>query len=510
MFLPRIVAALIAAACGLTLREITQSGSGIAGLSLGRGMAAAAVGAAMLAAVVMVVAPRTWWERLLAPINSARQSLLAADPPQTGRIAAWLLVVAGAAWTLMLIRHLALPQDPWDDDQGAFLITAREIHDSGGIGGLVATLFAGEFAEANRHPLYLALLSIRPTFEFGKGLSAAIGTLTLVLLTLLLGRKRGWQTAGVFAVLLATNSAFSQFSSTVVCDVLMLLLGGLIWLLHLPQLEALPESQAVTPRRRMAQAATAGGMLGLAWLTKGTGLVLLGGYLLWLLAAWLFSERRARAESDQLRGTTPVWRGLGQIACVTLAFVIVAGPLLIRNVRRYNSPFHNINSLLLFADRYEDLEPMLRSGVTTGEAARNWLATHDAGDILRRELSGLIWELFIILRSLGPAPLDDARVLIGVPLAICAALWMFARRSAADGLLLVWGLVCWSVFAWYVPIAAGERFIVPLLVPLLATAAEGIVRGAQAWRIAPRPVVAACGIWAVVWTAAAWLWTPLL
>ena len=217
MLLPRIVAALIAVACGLALREITQLTGGLAALSTGRGLAAAAVAAAMPAAVVLTVAPRAWWERLLAPIHDARRALLAADVPRSGRAAGALLVIAGAAWTLMLIRHLSLPQDPWDDDQGAFLITAREIHDSGGIGGLIAALFAGEFAEANRHPLYLALLSIRPTFEFGKGLSAAIGTFSLVLLTILLGRKRGWQTAGVFAVLLATNSAFCQFSSTVVC-----------------------------------------------------------------------------------------------------------------------------------------------------------------------------------------------------------------------------------------------------------------------------------------------------
>ena len=290
----------------------------------------------------------------------------------------------------------------------------------------------------------------------------------------------------------------------------MLLLGGLIWLLHLPVSDAVPESQDETPRRRLAQAAAAGGLLGLAWLTKGTGLVLLGGYLSWRIVAWLNGERQSRVASEQTRDLSTAWRGLAPIACVALTFVIVAGPLLIRNVRRFDSPFHNINSLLLFADRYEELDAMLQSGVTTGEAARSWLATHSAGDIVRRESSGLIWELFIILRSLGPAPLDDARVLFGFPLAICAALWMFARRSEADGLLLVWGLVCWAVFAWYVPIAAGERFIVPLLVPLLGTAAEGVVRSAHARRIAQRSIVAACAVWAALWTTTAWLWAAVL
>ncbi len=513
MLLPRILAALIAAASGLAVREIMHLGSERGGFSAGLGLAAAGAGALALLSAVMLLAPPAWWQRALMPLAATRRRMLSANLNDGQRTGGILLLIAGVAWILMLSRHLALPQNPWDDDQGAFLITAQEIHKSGGVGGLIKSLLSGEFAEDNRHPLYLALLSLHPTFEFGKALSATIGSAALLWLTILLGRRRGWQTAGVFAVLLATNSACIRFSSTVVCDILMLFMAGLIWLVHLPRIESKslqdtpspPPSQEFPCRDASCFAAT-GALLGLAWLTKGTGLLLLGGYLIWLIAASLRATSADGLRTETSRGSSRVWRGLRRTAVVLMAFAVIASPLLVRNIRRFGSPFHNVNSLLLFADRYEDLDPMLQAGVTTGDAARQWIATHDIGDILRRELSGLIWELFIILRSLGPAPLDDARVLVGLPLAMLAALWMSARRATADGLLLAWTFVCWAVFAWYVPIAAGERFILPLLVPLLATAAESIIRLVNSSRLRSTGILVACALWAAAWTTAAWIW----
>lgn len=181
------------------------------------------------------------------------------------------------------------------------------------------------------------------------------------------------------------------------------------------------------------------------------------------------------------------------------AFLAMSAPLLIRNVRRFGNPFYNINSLLLFADEYPEIETYLREGTTTGEAARQFFATHTVFDLARREVSGLVWETFLLLRSLGPAPLDDSRVLFGLPLAALALLTMLALRRPADGLLLIWGLLHWLVFAWYVPIAASERFLLPLLVPLLATAAVGLVRLAASLRAA---AVAWLPWLALVWTAA--------
>jgi hypothetical protein len=516
MAVPRILAALSAAACGMVLHEIMQLRN-TGERSVGLTPAAGATGLALLACLMLTFAPRRWWTRIRGVISSFQQRLQSAEVPLAVRTAVCLLAIAAVTCPLMLWRYLALPQDPWDDDQGAFLITASQIRDAGGVSWLYSALLSGEFPEANRHPLYLALLSLHPTLRGGQILSASIGVLGLLLLTIGLGRRQGWDVAGVFAVLLVTNAAFCRFSSTVVCDILMLVLGGAVWLIHVPRrkpeqdsVEVDSASHARSPFPRWWAAFISGAALGLAWLTKGTGLILLIGYLLWIAATAVLRSsavRRGRRQEGKPPANTHSRPLVHAGLCVTgvvIAFCVIGSPLLIRNVKRFGNPLYNINSMLLFTDHYDELEPLLEQGQTTGEAARAWLATHTMMDIVRREASGLVWESYIILRSLGPAPLDDARVLFGLPLALLAATWMAARRSAADGLLLVWGIVCWLVFAWYVPIAAGERFILPLLAPILGTAAEAIVRLGRSSNDARRFCVISAAGWSLVWTGATW------
>jgi hypothetical protein len=216
--------------------------------------------------------------------------------------------------------------------------------------------------------------------------------------------------------------------------------------------------------------ACVGAILGLAWLSKATGLLLLMGYLIWLTLEFAVH----RGKGDAHRATLRTWAV--STVCLCAAFLAVGSPLLVRNIRRFGTPFHNVNSLLLFADSYEDFDGMLAADTTTAAAAREFFATHSAAEIAGREMSGLVWELFIILRSLGPTPLDDSRVLFGMPLALLALATIATRRRPEHRLLLVWGVLHWVVFAWYVPIAAGERFVLPLLIPMLVTAAEGVVQ----------------------------------
>jgi 4-amino-4-deoxy-L-arabinose transferase-like glycosyltransferase len=201
-----------------------------------------------------------------------------------------IIAVGAGGFALIVARLLSIPQNPWDDDQGAFLITAREIHEHGGIAWLWRTLWSGEFPEANRHPLYLALLSLWPTVSGGQILSAVLGTVTLAVLTASTSRRCGRLTAGAFCVLLGTNGAFCLFSTRVVCEVLLVLFVGLAWLIHLPHSGA-PNDRALSP----ARCAAGGALLGLAWLSKGTGLVLFAGYLLWIAIAGLWPAVRRPA-----------------------------------------------------------------------------------------------------------------------------------------------------------------------------------------------------------------------
>jgi hypothetical protein len=520
----RIVSLLLAAGCGFVVREVWQHATGAGRFS--GGLAATAVAAALVgvALIVGALGPAAWWQQCGNVVHGIRQRFAAApllDDLKTG----WLLIgLALSASAVLLIRFYPLQEDPWDDDQGAFLLTARDIHDAGGIGWLLPALYGGEFAEANRHPLYLALLSFQPTFDAGKMLSVAIGIVSLLLMTMMTARRIGRLGAGIFCVLLATNFEFCFHATRVVCEVLIVLLSGMLWLWHAPVRQgtarvvgslrdpdptvgSLTEADQcgtglsrlrVNGRGRgvtgLLWPMRAGALLGLLYLTKGTGLLLWAGYVLWLVLAWL---RPATGAAIARSPAGPMRDLILRICAVTTAFLLVASPLLVRNMRRYDSPFYNVNSLLLFADQYDDVNRFLADGTTTREAARQFLATHTTGDIMRREVSGLVWETFIILRCLGPAPLDDSRVLFGLPLAGIAVLTMLSRRNAADGLFLVWGVILWLMFAWYVPIAASERFILPLLVPLLYLAAEGIVRTIGALRPAAAQLLP--------WAAAAWV-----
>jgi hypothetical protein len=495
-----LLGALLAggAGVGAQVAATTQSGSPAA--------AAAAVLAGLAAAgcVMVAAAPARHHRPLWTAIELVQRRLSAAPVAFSGVAAATGCAIGAFSFAMIVRRLLSLPQDPWDDDQGAFLITAREIHDAGGVPWLWRALWSGEFGEANRQPLYLALLSLAPTFDGGVMLSAGIGAVTLISLVAGALRRSDTAAAIVFCGLLGTNGAFCLFSTRVVCDVLLVLWCGLTWMIHLPS-----SSESRAGRLSPLRCGIGGALMGLGWLTKGTGLALLAAYLAWIVMAslWPPASPAERQETPALphRGKRR-WMLAGiRLSCALAAFLAVGAPLLARNVARFGNPFHNLNSLLLFADRYEDLPGMVERQVSAGTAAREYLATHSLVDILGREAKGLVWEAFIIVRSLGPAPLDDARVLFGVPLALLALARMATRRSAADGLLLVWGITCWGLFAWYVPIAAGERFVLPLLAPILVLASEAVARGVgERGRPAKWAPVLLAG-WCALWVVANWI-----
>ncbi|MGH7129757.1 MAG: hypothetical protein ACREIV_14400, partial [Planctomycetaceae bacterium] len=365
-------------------------------------------------------------------------------------------VLTIAAFIVLLTMLLPRQAIEAASDQAAFLDLARQVRDTGGPAGLLADLFDGLWPEANRHPLYVVLLSFRPTFRGGKWLSAAVGTIGLVVLTAGVHRKFGGMTAAVFATLLATNSMFCRFSTLVVADGLVIVLSGLVWL-------------TVTEKGPgPARTVLCGVLLGLLYLAKGTGLILLFGFVVWQIVSAV-----ARSRQPTGRGPWALMRAALAVALVLLTWAMIASPLLVRNVQRFGSPTYNVNTFLLFADEYTDPVQLAAEKKTVANAVSDYLASHSAGSMLRRFGEGLVWETFILLRSLGPVPLDDARFLFGLVIALLAAVGMLAERRRDAGLVIVWLALLVPLFGWYVPIAAGERFLAPLLVPTLAYAACG-------------------------------------
>jgi hypothetical protein len=507
----RIASALAAAVCIAIAREsycLCVERSFRSPLLLMTLVSAVTVGAAL---AVLAVAPARWWSGLIEMLKRFAGKI-PTGPLPTGGAASRLLFAAGAVtFLLMAVHFVRLQQSYSDDDQAAYLSTAGEIHDSGGIPALVAQMFRGDYEEANRHPLYIALLSFRPTFEGGKVLSASIGAVSLGLLTWLAVLRFGAPVAAVFCILLATNFAFCRLSSMVVCEGLMLLFGGVIWLFSIPRG---PRNATETQSQDVCRPGAihplcVGALLALAYLSKGTGIVLLVGYLVWYFLPGNASSKRGAERVPLLPRLAARGRPL---VLLLLAWVLVASPLLVRNVRRYGRPLFNVNSYLLFVDAYQD-PVRLHEETTLADAASRYFQTHSPGDILWRELRGLAWEIFIFCRSLGPTPLDDSRILFGIPLCLLAAIGAFTVHRRALALYAVWLLLYVVLLAWYVPIAAGERFLMPLLAPTLTLASIGIVRSGQ-WlgngaRRMPTVGAAAGVLWCVTWLLSTYLSTSL-
>lgn len=446
-----------------------------------------AVGTVVLLATILALgltcAPGNVWDRLHALRSAWWQSVCSRKPTGRPRLGRWLAVIGCALWAVLILWSWQQNAQPVED-QVAYLQTARQVHDAGGPGRLLHDLFSGDFAEANRHPLYIGLLSLRPTHTFGRTLSATFGLLTLIGSVIWMARRRGWFAAGILALLLGTNGALLKFSTQTVCETLMIGLTALLW--GIVSSEPMSRSERTLRWPRIACWLVVGVTGGLLWLTKGTGLLLFGLLIMCLLHdAWLSHRRRTRQSSevnDRPKSGDPGCGFIGSmalrtvpVACVVIGFAVIASPLISRNMQRFSTPFYNVNSQLLFVDAYEDPQ-RLADRHSTGDAAARYWETHPLDEMIAREAQGLIWEAYIIARSLGPAPLDDARILFGLPLLVLALIEMCARRDPGARLLAYWLAGSWLIFAWYVPIAAGERFVTPLLVPLLAEAACGIRR----------------------------------
>jgi len=364
-------------------------------------------------------------------------------------------------------------------DQGAFCESAADLQQSGGIAALPGLLWRGEFAEANRHPLFIGLLSLSPDRGSGQTLAAFFGVLTI--LTVALGGRLIFTsvTSGLAALLLSVNSAFLSCSNQAVCESLLTWLLTVTWLLmlcwqrrenhSLPDPQTAREENAAPRRRDFLLPLAAGCILGLAWLTKGNALPLLAPALLWVLIG---PDRRLRIPAATLFLT---------------GWLLVASPLIARNVNRFGSPFYNVNSWLLFEDTYSD-PVKLAAERTLPEAARHYWQTHSLSGLIWRLVEGCMWEAGIALRTLGPLPGDDVRVLPGLLLAACAAAGACGRGTRELLLTGGWWLVSFPLLAWYVPIAAGDRFVLPLIPPVLLYAARGLVQIVRLIRHQDEPV----------------------
>ncbi|HVJ83067.1 MAG TPA: hypothetical protein VNC50_18505, partial [Planctomycetia bacterium] len=104
---------------------------------------------------------------------------------------------------------------------------------------------------------------------------------------------------------------------------------------------------------------------------------------------------------------------------------------------------------------------------------------------------------------LGPIPFDSARAVFGLLALGLAAIGFASWRGVglAPALLLPWTAFFVLFFGWYQPIAAGDRFLLPLVPPLLIAAAVGLAQVVSTSRLG---LQIALGLLFIANLAAAW------
>lgn len=386
-----------------------------------------------------------------------RREMLAAS----GLSALFVLLAAVRAW-----HHT----HPFYDDVG-FLELGNRAREMGGPPELLKALFAGTWTEDNRHPLYVAALSLVAGRDPGyhrraQALTIALGVLALLACWATARRHAGHRPALVLLAFLAVSETMIEQAAKESSEPLLIAFYALGMGAVLDGFER--------PRAWLA----AGIWGGLAYLGKASGIFLVVCFVLALLRA-----RGAQALRERW-----AW-GMG------LAFAVTASPLLIRNVRVYGWPLHNWNGQLLWIDRLPDYAEIFSPHALDR-------LPHGPLQLLRHSTLGrILWDRLVMgaaetsvnlgdamsLVAPGPvSPLHIAYGVIGFGAALVALrlLWC-APASFRRTFLLVQAGFFVAFFMFFSVVGGAARYLFPMTISLAAVLARELVARADAqgsWR----------------------------
>ena len=404
------------------------------------------------------------------------------------------IIAAGVGFAFITFSYHAILTDDSHSDPAAVLRFAKQTQQDGGPGQLLADLYSGEYTQANQHPFYIGLLSLSPDLESGKRLSLIATTLTMLMVVVYLIKSHSWQAAAITATLLATNHTFGYFSGLATCEAWLTLFVSAAWVaLNLA---------LVNRGKKQAYAfwLVSGACLGMAYMTKGTG-------LLFFVVLVLTSFTSGLQRRDNTSHLQKLKASLVATIFAVSGWLLIAHPLLIRNTLVYDSPTFNVNTYFLYMDEFPDdpqIQAKLAASDTLDQIRRDFLSRHTTADLLQREIRGVGWESFIFVRSLGPSPIGEGRVLAGIPIMLLLLLTLIHLERPMQ--IFILGTIAASilVFAWYIPIAAGERFTLPLVPMVMAYAGIGLQNiTTNKPQFSYRWVLVGCLTWTTVWAALA-------
>jgi hypothetical protein len=344
-----------------------------------------------------------------------------------------------------------------DSDEPGYFNEACWIAEHGGPVGFAGACLRGSYPFDARHPLVQVLASpwAHRSLEAVRPMRAVHVALSVAALAgvFLLGRRIAGPHAALFlTALLALTVNWYAKSRVLTAEPVIYALFFAAWALT---------AGAVTPRWRWFMA---GLMVGLAYLAKGTAMLILFAFpVAW--AAWgLMEWRRRRAEPETVRRA---WRPmLLKSALPFLAgFLLLGGLLLARNTVRYGNPLSNINDRLIWLDSWTDHVLLFQDDLKDAPSLGGYLRTHSAKQIDSRVAYGLQKETPRFLGGLA-ADQEFGRAVFGLTLVasvaiMLAGVWRVIRARASWTGVYTLSLLAvgFGLFTWHAQITFASRFM---------------------------------------------------
>jgi len=316
-----------------------------------------------------------------------------------------------------------------------------------------------------RNPLYPALISLFAQRDLGyftkaKFVSLVIG-LAALLTVYLLGRRLYSSGVGLVVMfLLSINNEFRWASFSVLVEVLLVLLFLVTWYCVI---KGLAESN-------YRYLAWAGFFAGLAYLTKGTSMLLFFAFLVSIVIVAIVYKK------------IPAGRGA---LSFLLPFVVVVSILLVYNYRVYRNPFFNYGTThALWLEEWEEFYS-LQSLPTVS----TYLKTHTLQEIVARQWAGMkvvvhvFTDVLLWLKSSSIHSWLKSPFVLVPALVIVVGLALYSREKVIsywqrrrDEVILtaVPVVLFYLTFAWYAQVLTDRRFLLPL-VPIIYLVVTGFL-----------------------------------
>ena len=359
-------------------------------------------------------------------------------------------------------------------DQSAYLDYARNLAETN-------YTFVGD---RNRMPLYPALMSLsyKPGipddvfFDRGKKLGIVIALLGL-LFTYLIFYKVSNKLHALTGTLVAAFTVFVYKAPYFQAEVLFYPIGLLLFYLLI----------SFISKPNVKTAALAGIVGGIGHLTKASVLpaVLLAALVVFVhgvILQWR-QNRDADITDTEPQDSFTLWKVISTIIILLFCFLVIVFPYIQTSKVHFGKYFYNVNSTFyIWYDSWEEAELGTKAyGDRQGwpdmpaediPSLKKYLSEHTLGDVANRLLCGFCGIQERTFQSYGYV---EFMIVYGIALILISYqnkdMWLnlFSQQEFPYVLIFVMGyfLGYLLLYAWYHPIAGGNRFVLSLFLPAL-------------------------------------------